>query len=138
MTQSIIIGLSITILLRSFMLQNKERGRKESMKFLGFTIAEFAALVAILGSIGAWFIWIGKKAYEAIKNNISDPIKKNLDGLSAAITYLSENVAKETRLLHERYSEIVDKLEDHEEKIGDIEESVIKHDERIKTLFRKK
>ncbi|MHC5228382.1 hypothetical protein ACYSNW_08910 [Enterococcus sp. LJL99] len=108
------------------------------MKFLGFTIAEVAALIAILGSLGAWLIWIGKKAYEAIKNNISDPIKKNLDGLSEAITYLSENVAKETRLLHERYSEVVDKLEDHEEKIGDIEDSVIKHDERIKTLFRKK
>jgi len=107
------------------------------MKFLGFTIAEIAALLAITGSFGAWVIWLAKKAYEAIKHNISDPMKHNLDGLSEAITHLSKNVAEETKLLHERYSEVVDRLDDHEEKIGEIEDTVIKHDERIKTLFRK-
>ncbi|MEI5994034.1 hypothetical protein [Candidatus Enterococcus mansonii] len=107
------------------------------MTFLGFTIAELAALFTIAGSFSAWIIWIAKKAYQAIKHNISDPIKHNLDGLSEAITSLSQNVAEETKLLHERYSKVVHRLEDHEEKIGEIEDTVIKHDERIKTLFRK-
>jgi hypothetical protein len=107
------------------------------MKFLGLTIAEIAALLAIVGSVGAWLIWLVKKAFEAIKANITDPIKTNLDGLSEAITHLSENVKSETRLLHERYSEVAERLDDHDEKIGEMEDTVIKHDERIKTLLRK-
>ncbi|MTD40418.1 hypothetical protein GIX45_17690 [Erwinia sp. CPCC 100877] len=107
------------------------------MKFLGLTIAEIAALLTMIGSIGAWLIWIIRKAFEAIKANITDPIKSNLDGLSESITNLSKNVTQETKLLHERYSEVAHKLDDHDEKIGEIEDTVIKHDERIKTLLRK-
>ncbi|MBL1226535.1 hypothetical protein [Enterococcus sp. BWR-S5] len=107
------------------------------MRFLGLTIAEFAALIAIIGTLSAWIVWICKKAYNAVKDNISDPIKQNLDGLSAAITALSKNVAEESKWVHERHVEVVERLGSHEEKIGDIEDTVIKHDERIKTLFRK-
>lgn len=101
------------------------------------TIAEVAALVAIIGTLSAWVVWISKKAYTTVKDNISDPIKQNLDGLAAAITALSKNVADESKWMHERHSEVVERLGNHEEKIGDIEDTVIKHDERIKTLFRK-
>ncbi|MGC6768620.1 hypothetical protein ACYSNR_10780 [Enterococcus sp. LJL128] len=107
------------------------------MRFLGLTIAEIATLMAVIGSLGGWLLWICKRAYNAVKDNISDPIKQNLDGLSEAITLLSKNVEAETRWVHERHTEVVEKLGDHEEKIGHIEDTVIKHDERIKTLFRK-
>ncbi|MBL1227955.1 hypothetical protein IW492_01765 [Enterococcus sp. BWB1-3] len=107
------------------------------MKFFGLTIAEIAAVVAVAGSVGAWLVWLTRKAYASIKDNITDPIRRNLDGLSEAITRLSENVAEESHWIHERHSEVVERLDSHDGKIGEIEDTVIKHDERIKTLFKK-
>ncbi|MHC5215185.1 hypothetical protein ACYSNR_00850 [Enterococcus sp. LJL128] len=107
------------------------------MRFFGLTIAEVAALLAILGTFTAWCAWLIRKAYQAVKDNISDPIRKNLDGLSESIKALSKNVEAETKWIHERHTEVVQKLDVHDTKINGLEDTVIKHDERIKTLFRK-
>lgn len=107
------------------------------MRFFGLTIAEVATLVGLFGTFSAWLMWIAKKAYNTVKDNISDPIKQNLDSLSAAITHLSNIVDSETNWTHERHSEVVEKLETHEEKLVNHNIKLVKHEQQIKTLFRK-
>ncbi|MBP1045086.1 hypothetical protein I6N96_02250 [Enterococcus sp. BWM-S5] len=107
------------------------------MRFFGLTIAEVATLVGLLGTFSAWLMWVAKKAYKTVKDNISDPIKQNLNSLSAAITHLSNIVDSETNWTHERHSEVVEKLETHDERLVDHNIKLVKHEQQIKTLFRK-
>lgn len=107
------------------------------MRFFGMTLGEIATIVGLLGTFAAWITWISKRAYNMVKDNITDPIKQNLDSLSAAITHLSNIVDSETAWTHDRHSEVVDTLDEHENRLDDHKITLTKHEQQIKTLFRK-
>lgn len=112
------------------------------MRFFGFPISEWSILLGIIVTIGGVLMKLVSKKInrfvDAIGERFGEPLREDISKLTGAIGDLSRNVDTETKWVHERHSEVVDRLDRHSEKIDDLDDKVIQHDERIKTLFRNK
>lgn len=102
------------------------------MQFLGLSLAEW---VAVLGLITA-VVGFGRKIYKVIKNDIVKPAMLAMKSLEESIDGLAKNVDSETKWIHERHSEVVKKLNDHEDQLDRHELEIVKHRERIRTLYK--
>ena len=100
------------------------------MQFLGLTVAEWAALIGISGVV----IGYARKGYRVVKNDVIKPAMEALRNLETSIADLSKNVESETRWIHDRHGEVVERLNNHEDHLDRHDIEIAKHRERLKTL----
>lgn len=104
------------------------------MKILGMTVGEISALLGVLGVLSGWLAFLLRKAYKVIKDDIVKPVRASMESLEKSIDGLAKNVDSETKWIHERHSEVVKVLNDHEDHLDRHDIEIAKHRERIRTL----
>lgn len=100
------------------------------MKIWGMTVGELSALLGVIGVL----IALLRKAYKAVKNDIVKPVRASMESLERSIDGLAKNVDSETKWIHDRHSEVVQVLNDHEDHLDRHDIEIAKHRERLRTL----
>lgn len=89
----------------------------EGMTFMGLTLGEWAALTAIIGAIAGVIAYL-------IRVIIIGPLKTAIDSLNSTISQFKQ--------------EVNDAMRSTENRLDKVEDDVIRHDEKINTLFKMK
>lgn len=91
--------------------------------FLGYTIAEWLALLSIIGVLGGYFIWL-------VNHFIVQPLSDSINRLSTEVKDFKDLSRNEHSEFKKHFDRIDDRLDDHENHLT-------RHDEEIKTLFKR-
>lgn len=97
------------------------------MKIWGMSVAELSALVGVIGVLVGWIALLLKQGYKALKNNIVEPLVEALEGLEAQLK-------ADRDWIHERHSNVVKRLDEHDELLDEHDRELARHDERLRTL----
>lgn len=99
------------------------------MKVLGMTIGEFSALISVICVLIGWVAWLVRNGYKALKKNIVQPLVDVLEDLK-------EQMKADRDWVRERHGNVVKRLDIHERQLNNHHEQIVKHNERIRTLFK--
>lgn len=106
------------------------------MSFFGLSLAELVSITVLLTFVFGILSWLVNKGYKVLRDNIIKPVVEMMEDLKDSIDGLSRNVDSETKWIHDRHSEVVKRLGDHDKQLDEHDDKLTAHEERIKTLFR--
>lgn len=96
-----------------------------SMEFFGYPVAEWSILIGIIGALGGVLIkFFGAKARAFVDKVIDDFVKETVTPLVHSIDELSSSFKQETKWVHEKHTDVVQRLAEHDKTLK-------KHDQRL-------
>lgn len=106
------------------------------MKILSLTLSEWVAITSLLTFFFGVLSFLAKRGYSALKTNIVKPLLETLDEVRTALNEVNKSLDTETKWIHDRHSEVLVKLQDHEQQLDEHDIVLTRHEERLKTLCK--